>query len=299
MSDFYTVLVASGYMPTKIVADGRFYRCKTVDKPHHRNGAYLLDSCGRRGVFKNYATDLDWNSWSMDGHVSPAEFKRELDAARVMRIQAAKEQKVAIQAAADYFASIKPLKGSHQYITNKGLSMLGCAGLRTDKGLLVIPVMRDGHVQSLQTIDAEGNKRYRTGCPIKGGVYVLDRPGAGLTCFVEGFATGLAVYQSLTNCRVIVCFDANNLIEVSKYFQGMGLGVVCADNDHQTEKRIGFNKGIEAGKKASENMGCGIAYPEGIKGSDWADAIDEFGLDALRWIARKINVKAKPFRRNT
>ena len=87
------------------------------------------------------------------------------------------------------------------------------------------------------------------------------------------------------------------MIEVSKHYKGIGIGVVCADNDHKTEQRIGSNKGIEAGKKAAENMGCGIAYPEGIKGSDWADAIDEFGPDALRWIARKINMKAKPFRR--
>lgn len=297
MSDFYQVLEAHGFQPTKVIPDGKFYRCKTTDKPKHRNGAYLLDISGRKGVFKNYATDLDWNKWSMDGEVSVAQLRRERDMAMALRVEEIAAQKAAIRAAGEYFSGLKPVTSLHPYIANKGLSALGCASLRKDGQLLVIPVCRDGHVVSIQTINPDGQKMYRKGCPIKGGVFVLDRHGAGLTCFVEGFATGLAVYQAMTNSRVVVCFDANNLIEVSKHYQGIGLGVVCADNDHVTAKRIGSNKGIEAGSKAAENMGCGIAYPEGLQGSDWADAIDEFGPDALRWIARKINMKAKPFKR--
>lgn len=297
MSDFQTVLEAAGFYPQKIIPDGKFYRCKTQDKPKHRNGAYLLDISGRKGVFKNYATDLDWNSWSMDGFVSVAELRQQRDQAMALRVEEIAARKAAIQAAGEYFEALRPIASLHPYIAAKGLSALGLKGLKKDRDLLVIPVMRDGKVVSTQTINADGQKLYRKGCQIKGGVYLLDRPGAGLTCFVEGFATGLAVYQAMQNARVVVCFDAGNLIEVSKHYIGTGLGVVCADNDFKTAKKTGHNKGIEAGQQAAQNMGCGLAYPEGLQGSDWADAIDEFGPDAFRWIARKINMKAKPFMR--
>ena len=295
MSDFYTVLVSAGLQPTKIVPDGKWYRCRTSDKMGKRNGAYLLDPSGRRGVWKNWATDLTWNTWGMEGDISLAEARRQAQAATVARVEALAAQKAAIASVRLYWDSLKPLIGGHPYLEAKGLGP--CQGIRSHGELLVIPVMRDGRVVSVQTITPDGTKRYRTGCPIKGGVFLMNRPGVSLTCFVEGFATGLAVFQALRQCRVVVCFDAGNLVEVAKHFQGSGLGAVCADNDHETEKRIGANKGLEAGHKAAELMGCGIAYPEGLKGSDWADAVTEFGPDAMRWIARKINMKAKPFRR--
>lgn len=295
MSDFYTAMQAAGLEPVALVPDGKWHRCKTVDKPARKNGAYLLDPTGRKGVFKNWATDLDWHSWSMDGEITQSQLRdmrRFETAARVEKIAA---DKAAIASAVKYFKSLPILTG-HPYLGNKGLSMLGCSGLKQDGRLMVIPICRDEKIVSLQTIDPDGKKLYRAGCHVKGGVFVMER-STTLTCFVEGFATGLAIFQALP-CRVVVCFDAGNLVEVSKHYRSLGLGVVCADNDHETEARTGSNKGLEAGRKAAEQLGCGIAYPQGLKGSDWADAVKEYGPDALRWIARKINVKAKPFRRS-
>ena len=297
MPDFQTILTAAGLQPTRIVADGRWYRCRTDDKPRRRNGAYLLDITGRHGVFKNYATDLDWNVWSLDGPVTLAQVHDDMARRLQYRAQELQDRKAAINAARAYFAQLPPMLSGHPYIDAKGLSRVGLKGVRRDGDLMVVPVTRNGQIQSLQTIDPSGQKRYRTGCPIKGGVFLMDRPNVALTCFVEGFATGLAVFQALSQCRVVVCFDAGNLIEVAKHFQGEGLGVVCADNDHATEARMGANKGLEAGQKAAELMGCGLAYPKGLEGSDWADAMAEFGPDALRWIARKINHQSKPFRK--
>lgn len=296
-TDFYTVLTASGFVLDRVVADGKWHRVKTTDKPKHRNGAYLMRLDGSVAWFKNWATDQNFNTWHREGEVSPAA-KRINDAA-VLAAQhrAAAYQADQIKHIRTYFAGLPLLRGGHPYLTGKELDMRGCTGLRVDGELLVVPVMRDGMVMSLQTIAPDGKKLFKTGCPVKCGVFLLDRPQAVLTCFVEGLATGLAVYQSINQCRVVVCFDSGNLVEVARHYQGRGLGVVCADNDWQTATRIGMNPGLVAGFKAAELMGCGMAYPEDIEGSDWADAITEFGEDARRWVNRKIMLKALPFKR--
>ena len=78
--------------------------------------------------------------------------------------------------------------------------------------------------------------------------------------------------------RVIVCFDAGNLVKVASQFKARGLTVVCADNDGKSAT----NTGIDKGRQAAEAIGCGVAYPEGIDGTDWADALLERGPARVR-----------------
>lgn len=295
--DFHTVLVASGFVLDRVIADGRWHRVKTTDKPKHRNGAYLMRVDGSAGFWKNWATDQDFNTWHAQGEISPSAKLQNEAMAAAARQRQAKYQADQIKAMRAHWYALPALRGGHPYLTNKVLDMRGCNSLRIDGDLLVIPVMRDGLVMSLQTIAPDGTKRFSTGCPVKGGVFLLDRQQAVLTCFTEGFATGLAVYQSINQCRVVVCFDSSNLVEVAKYYQGNGLGVVCSDNDHATAARIGTNPGLQAGRKAADLLGCGMAYPQDIEGSDWADALVEFGEHARRWVSRKIMQKARPFSR--
>lgn len=296
MPDFRAVLIAHGLDPRDIVPGAKWVRCATEDKPRKRNGAYMLAADGRMGWFKNFATDDSFNVWRAEGELSPAKARHgQADAAAARQREAAYRQ-IAIKQCRAYWAGLAPFRGGHPYLASKRIDMLGCGQLRVDGSLLVIPVTRDGQVMSVQTIAEDGKKRFLTGCPVKGGVYKLDRAGASLTCFVEGVATGLAVFSSIKQARVIVCFDSGNLVEVASHFIGQGLGVVCADNDHQTALSIGSNPGLNAGAKAAERLGCGLAYPEGIRGSDWADVLLERD-DARRWIARQVMKKAKPFAR--
>lgn len=297
MPDFQSTLMACGFVLDRVIPDGKWHRVKTVDKMKHRNGAYLLKPDQTVGYFKNWATDQDFNVWRAEGEQTPAQKRQNEAYAAAARQRDAEYRMRSIKAMRAYWNGLAPLRGGHPYLDGKGLDMRGCINLRMDGDLLVIPVTRDGQVMSLQTIDKDGQKRFRTGCPVKGGVYMLDRPKAVLTCFAEGFATGLAIYQSIPQCRVVVCFDSGNLVEVAKHYQGRGLGVVCADNDHQTAARIGTNPGVEAGRKAAELMGCGVTYPEGIAGSDYADALIEMGEGARRWVSRKIMAMANPFKR--
>ncbi|MDP3139822.1 MAG: toprim domain-containing protein [Burkholderiaceae bacterium] len=283
--DFRTALEAAGLRPRDIVADGRWRRCATDDKPARRNGAYCLNADGR-GVWRNWATDSEVSTWT-DGDskraapVDPAVAERRRQQARSDRI-------AAIRRAREVLLSARPCRLLHPYLANKGLSALGTAGLAELDGWLVIPVMWRGRLISVQRIHPDGTKRFAPGAPVKGGHYAIKRQRAAVTVLCEGLATGLAVYQCVRNSEVIVCFDAGNILPVVQELRPSGNVIVAGDNDHGTQARRGFNPGIEKAKNAAELIGAGVVWPEGIEGSDVADMLKELGPTGAKRIERLI-----------
>ena len=273
---FYTALIGAGLLPRDVIADGKWHRCPTVDKPKKKNGAYLLAIDGCRGWFKNFATDVDFNVWAEDRALTQAEKRKYIAQARDIEAKERARRIEAMKAMRAHWQQLHQLRGTHPYLEDKGLSLHGCQGLRVDGDRLVIPMLRSGYLQSLQTITPAGEKKYRAGCPVQGATFEIVRPGATLTCFAEGFATGLAVFQSVSDARVVVCFDAGNLVRVAEAAKPQGLTVVCADNDWHGS----VNTGVEKGQKAAELMRCGVSYPKDIEGTDWADALKEWGSAA-------------------
>jgi len=283
--DFFTALRTSGLRPRDIVADSKWRRCATDDKPAKRNGAYCLHPDGR-GYWRNWATDSDLNSWRDDSAtraepVDPAIAERRRQQERAYRIQA-------IKSARAFWGRARPCTRLHSYLERKGLSALGTAGLREHDGLLVVPVVWRSRVISVQTIAADGTKRFWPGAPVKGGHYEIARPRAALTVVCEGLATGLAVYQCVRNARVIVAYDAGNLLHAVQELKPTGNVIVAGDNDHGTLARRGFNPGLDKARNAAELIGAGVAYPEGIDGTDWCDALREYGPTGARRIERLI-----------
>jgi len=253
------------------VIPGKWVRVRTTDKPKHRNGAYKY--LGDFGFVQNWATMLEPAVWRTDKAQVP---RAGAQTRAINRSQQIRQQIHSMRVMREHWHSLPPLTGGHPYLQAKGLSMQGCKDLRVDGAALVIPVYRNASLISLQTIAPDGTKKYRYGCPVKGGSFTLARSDAILTVLVEGFATGLAVYQSLPLARVIVCFDAGNMVKVAKHLNISGMTVVCADNDWQTEQRTGSNPGMERARMAAQAIGCGIACPKGIQGTDWADALSEW-----------------------
>ena len=296
MSDFRTALEAAGLRPRAVLPDGRWYRCATDDKPRRKNGAYLLAPGGREGVWKNYALDLGWNRWS-DANVvrtDPAVHARWLREQRQRERQARIE---AMRSARVFWEHCRPMAPLHPYLQRKGLSALGCTGLRQHNGHLVVPVEFRGHLISVQRIDAEGRKLFWKAAPVKAGAFVLERPRAAVTCVVEGLATGLAIFQSVRAARVIVAFDAGNLLPALQELRPTGSMVICADNDYRTAERRGINPGRVQAQVAADLLGCGLAWPEGVlggaSGADWADALKEWGERAARRIEREVLGQAR------
>lgn len=286
---FEQTLHAAGLMPRTVVPDGKWRRCATTDKPKKRNGAYVLYPDGK-GFWRNWATDGDVSSWS-DSSVTTAP---RIDPKEIERRKAAEreQRKRAIHAARAFWANCKPMLELHPYLQRKGLSAAGCTGLKVHGDLLVVPVWWKDRVISLQTITPDGQKRFWPGAPVKAGAMVLKRERAAVTAVCEGLATGLAIYQAVRTASVIVAFDAGNLTPVVDLLRPTGSVVICADNDHGTQAKRGFNPGIEKAENAAELIGAGVAYPVGIEGTDWADAMTEMGAGAAKRIERQILAKA-------
>ena len=287
---FEQAMRLSGLLPRAIIADGKWRRCPTEDHPRKRNGAYILHPDGR-GYWRNWALDDGVNAWADDNatQAKPMDMERikaQRDRERQYRIQS-------VRSARQFWNNSRPLSLPHAYIAKKGLLPLGCAGLRVNDGLLVIPVMLGESLVSVQTIDAEGSKKFWPGAPVKSGSFILHRDRFAITIFCEGLATGLALFQSVKNARVIVCFNAGNLLDVTQYLKPTGSVVFAADNDHKTKVLRGFNPGIEKATNAAELIGAGVAYPEGIEGSDWDDWLREIGEGAARKLERLILSKAR------
>lgn len=295
--NFRDAIILAGLHPRDIIADGRWKRCATDDHPKKRNGAYKLALDGRIGWWRNWATESEPNTWRDDSTTSARPIDPAILIAR--REKEREERRRAIQYARDLYRSGEPCR-SHPYIARKGLSAVGCQALRVWQGevwvddarvrdnWLLVPMYWRGRLVNVQRISNDGVKRQIARAPQIGASLELSRPGAVVTVIVEGLATGLAVFQSVAHARVIVTFYAGNLAPVVDELRPHGSVVIAADNDWRTAERGLGNPGLEKGRNAAELIGCGVAYPTDIEGTDWADALKEWGERAPSRIQREI-----------
>jgi putative DNA primase/helicase len=288
---FEDALMVAGLLPRNVLPDGRWHRCPTVDKPKKRNGAFKLAPDGRVGWFRNWAESSDLSTWRAEGEtrIAPVDWER----VRRQREQERRERAAAIHAVRRFWHDQGAMQGLHPYLADKLLTAQGCAGVRQWGAQLVVPVRLGDALVNVQLINSKGRKLFWRGAPVKGGCYVMERPNAAITAICEGFATGLAVYQSMRLARVVVAFDAGNLLPVVQTIKPHGNVVMVADNDHGTQARRGMNPGIDKATNAASLIGAGVAAPVGIEGTDWADALKEWGDGAHKRIERLIQGAAR------
>lgn len=270
MIDFLQFVQANGVMVPDTFVPGRWIRCKTVSHPRKRNGSIKLADDGLVGWCQDYAVHAEPIMWrSTDAEAMAAPIDRALIARRQVERRAALVE--ATRGARAYYERCTPLRDSHPYLIEKGLGVAGCVGLRVDhEGSLVVPMLYNGKVLSLQRISPDGTKKFHFGATTKCAYYAIERPRATLTVLAEGFATGLTVFNAVPNCRVMVAFNAGNLPVVAERMDRFAMGVVCADNDWETAARIGRNPGMDAARAAADLLGVGVAAPD-CKGTDWND----------------------------
>ena len=290
MNDFLTFCRDCGVIIDHLPPVGIWKRYPTTDHPRKRNGA--VKWLETHGFVQNHALMTEprlWRPENPEKPLSQAEIRRAREQAAIRARNEQRARMEAIQDMREYWAGLPLLRGNHPYLERKGLSIHGCEHLRRDGDWLVIPMFRDGRLMSLQSISPTGEKKFRYRCPVKEASYELRRARSLITCFCEGFATGLTIYQSIPTASVVVCFNSSNLVDVAKSRKTAGMAVICADNDHRTTG----NPGITKGKEAAEILRCGLAYPEGIRGTDWDDARQEWGERAYTRIRTEImrNVK--------
>lgn len=279
MSDFIAFARAHGLIIDQPIADGRWHRTRTEDKPRKKNGAYLWD--GAHGVVRNWASMEGFAAWR-DGNakVMPRteyiQMRRESARAEAHRHAQAAARAREIVTAAKFVTPCKAIPWkpwrpgrdevlAHPYLIKKSLPDEPAL---VHDGYLIVPMWVEGVLVNVQRIDAAGEKRFLTGGRAKDAVHRLGPQKAREVWLVEGYATGLSLLHALRgmyrDAAVVVCFSANNL-------RHAGATHVVADGD-------------PAGREAAARTGLPVVRcPDGM---DANDVHAQGGLRALQQLVR-------------
>ncbi|MYZ44194.1 toprim domain-containing protein [Schauerella aestuarii] len=261
---------AHGLLIRDLMDDGRIHRCATESHPRSRNGAYKCT--GAWGWVQDWGTQDAPEMWFADEKNEVVKAQARVDMAALMQQESHKRDAAALRAAE---IVLQCGTGSHPYLDRKGFPKE--TALIDYDGRLVVPMRSVGNysrVQSLQWIDATGEKKFMPGGAAKGGVYMLGAGDEFWLC--EGFATGLSVRAALKSmyrqARVVVCFSAGNLAHVAGQLQGRRY--VIADNDESG-----------TGERYATQTGLPWAMPSTV-GQDANDLHQSGGVFALSKLLR-------------
>ena len=205
---------------------GVWERFPTAAHPKKRNGA--VKWMGDYGFIQDHAIHTEVIFWREDGPV-----KVDPRIVRAAIAQAAEDRRKLQENAAMRASMIvnRCVIGRHDYLRRKGFpderALIWCHD-QTEH--MVVPMYdRFNRLVGLQTIDAEGNKKFLYGQQTSGANFIIGR---GINILCEGYATGLSIRDAARalkrDWRVHVCFSASNLVPIS---QRLEPGIVIADND--------------------------------------------------------------------
>lgn len=208
------------------------------------------------------------------------------------------QEKIAEMCKVSWEAGIEA-HNDHPYLKSKGVPAIDLHENRA--GVLHIPLRNaDNELRGLQTIDAEGRKRFVPGMEKSGNFHLLSEPGKNLSqgeiLLSEGYATGASLHMA-TGKPVAVAFDAGNLEPVARAlrekFPNAAI-TICADNDHQHTRRTPegkvelWNKGVALAQEAAQAVGGRVVAPifneeERARGlTDFNDLHQSRGLDEVK-----------------
>lgn len=267
----------------RIIPDGKLRRANTVERPNSLE-AWLV-------AYPNHLTIGNWRTgmkytWRPQGNSLTHQDKEELRLARLAyKAEIAKKQLEAAKVCESIWHQTI-LINENPYLTKKQIQRHIARMDRFNN--LVVPVSSfHGKLMSLQFIPPKGEKRFKSGGVVSGNAAMIgsfDNTGTLLVC--EGYATGCSLHEA-TNLPVVVAFNAGNLEAVCKT---LSLAhptfklVLCADNDHQTERKTGINVGLDKARIIAEKLNVLWLWPEfeaDNQGSDFNDIHCQHGLQAL------------------
>lgn len=233
------------------------------------------------GSFKGEPERVVWSnrntSYLSSGEMS--EFNARIEAARIIAERDRQaSQELAAQECVELFERL-PKASKTAYTERKKIKVFG--DVRAQGDALVVPVLCNGAITSLQYIAPDGDKRFHPCGRIKGGYALLSGTENHTTYITEGYATGCSIAEA-TNCNVYVCFNAGNLYEFCAWFKQHASGkvVIAADDDYKSAN----NTGITKAKQAGEAFGFGVIAPvfSGERGTDFNDLHAIEGLNVAR-----------------
>lgn len=258
--------------PARIIGDGCLHRCAAEgDKGRKLSGWYVFHLDGlAAGAFGDWRSGAHhtWHAKHRGDAMRPEERRRLADAVRSAQRQRDRERaetrRAAQRQAARQWRDAMPANPQHPYLQAK---QVGAHGIRQAHGLLLLP-MRDeaGELWSVQTINAEGDKRFQRGARKRGLYFAIGTLEAadGVLCIAEGYATAASIFEA-TGYATACAFDCGNLQSVAEALRRKfphARIVLCADDDRSTAERIGKNPGIEAATRAAQAVGGLVVTPE-------------------------------------
>lgn len=266
------------------VNGANFERFSTNGKASDRAGWVMMFPDGTGAVFGDWRSGETY-TWQMSRENQPShdeikEIRRKAEVAKKAAEQAREQQYAEAAEEAAKILGNAELAESHPYLKSKSINPNRAYKIGNT---LVIPVYGPKGIQSLQSIDQFGNKKFMPGGKMNGGFFAIGEPTDQII-ICEGFSTGASIHQATGN-QVYVAFNAGNLEKVAKYVRGITDKriVIAADDDCDSDKNIG----LEAAKQASKAIGATYVLPliDGKPNSvktDFNDLYIEHGSDAVK-----------------
>lgn len=289
ISQFRDALHAAGLEPPETIEPGKLHRFPGVGKGNGNTAGWCkLFEDGLGGCFGDWSSGVSEN-WQAkrDGSRSKLDQEAFKDRVREAHAQADADRKArqvsAAERAAAIWNSATPAPADHPYLVRKGIQ---AHGTRLHNCALLVPVIEDGGLHSLQFIDPDGDKRFLSGGRVMGCYFSIGSiHGASALCLAEGFATGATIHQA-TGHPVAIAFNAGNLKAVALAMRGRFPSlplIVCADDDVLTEG----NPGLTKAKEVAHEVGGHLAVPDfgherPTGASDFNDMAAARGLDSVR-----------------
>ena len=287
---FRTAMRDAGLEPPEVIEpDGKLHRFSTNGNARDTAGWYVFYGDGfPAGAFGDWREGRS-ESWhaEIDRTLNATEteaLRTRIEAARHLRDkECARQRADAATRASTLWTSADDAPLDHPYLVRKRVQPHGA---RKHDGALVLPVIVDSHICSLQFIHADGSKRFLSGGRVKGGYFGLgnfETPGA-VIYIAEGFATSATVHEA-TAAPVAVAFAANNLGAIAtslrKAYPDIDL-VICADDDAETPG----NPGVTHAREAARSAAAAVAVPKHRDGEqtisfDFNDMAAAMGIEAV------------------
>ena len=286
VNEMIAAMTNDGLLVDNLIFDDLLHRVPTLAKPNQKDGYYVAFSGGSSVYYGNWLTGIE-KAHSFQSKVSTRHNSLALRAARTAYREAklTKQLASAKQCQIQWENALTVL--THPYLVRKQINPYAS---RVDRhNNLLVPIMDEkGELIILQYICPQGNKRFKAGGRVKGGAFQLGTLTEQTTLLVcEGYATGCSLHEA-TGLPVVVAFNAGNLEGVCMWVRQAKPAlkiVLCADNDHQAEMKIGHNIGLEKSQSIANKINVKVVWPRFSStndGSDFNDIHCQFGLDTLR-----------------
>lgn len=253
-----------------LIADGLIHRFKN-EGDRKKNGWYVLHP--DHGAAGDWKLDIQI-TWTAHKSMDPADrrkLRQRIKTAQRQHRQTRKQQHAEAAARAlEIWNAAHPAE-YHDYLLDKAIQP---HGVRTWGAFLLVPLMTETKIWSLQSIRPNGRKKFMPGGRTKGCYYLLGSPTPRI--FVaEGFATSASIREATGDCTCCA-FNAYNLAEVCaalwKRWPDTEL-VIAADQDP-----VGLAQG-----EAAMYAGHAVRMEStGERGLDFNDYAKRYGMSKLR-----------------